>query len=146
MAFGFGAGFLPKAPGTAGTLLAVPLAYLISQAPDIVQAVILAALFALGCRVCQTAADWLGEKDPGAVVWDEIVGYCAAMAFLPFTLQTVAVSFVLFRLADIFKPWPISWLEKQVKGGIGIMLDDFMAGALTNIVIHGLIFAQILII
>ena len=101
-------------------------------------------LFILGCVVCQMAADWLEEQDPGAVVWDEVVGYCVAMAFLPATLTTVVVAFILFRLADIVKPWPISWFERRIAGGTGIMVDDLLAGVLTNIVIHGMIYVGIL--
>ena len=144
IAFGFGTGFVPKAPGTAGTLLGIPLVIMISQTSIVLQVVILVVLFVLGCMVCQMAADWLGEQDPGAVVWDEVVGYCVAMAFLPATLTTVVVAFILFRLADIVKPWPISWFERRIAGGTGIMLDDLLAGVLTNIVIHGMIYVGIL--
>lgn len=140
VAFGFGSGFVPKAPGTAGTLVAIPLVFLIAQLPVFLQIAVWVGIFVVGCFVCQIAADWLGESDPGAIVWDEIVGYCFAMALLPLSLQTVVVTFVLFRLADILKPWPISWLEKRVQGGLGIMLDDLIAGLLVNIVAHILIF------
>lgn len=144
IAFGFGTGFVPKAPGTAGTLLGIPLAIMISQTSVVLQVVILVVLFVLGCVVCQMAADWLGEQDPGAVVWDEVVGYCVAIAFLPTTLTTVVAAFMLFRLADIVKPWPISWIERRIAGGTGIMVDDLLAGVLTNIVIHSMIFIGIL--
>lgn len=140
IAVGFGAGFFPKAPGTAGTLVAIPLILLIARLPEFLQISVLAALFVLGCFVCHRAADLLGESDPGSVVWDEIVGYCFAMALLPVSLQTVIVTFILFRLADIFKPWPISWIDKRMRGGLGIMLDDLLAGILVNIVAHALIF------
>lgn len=144
IAFGFGAGFVPKAPGTAGTLAAIPLVFLIARLPLPLQFLVWISFFVLGCIVCQRAADWLNEQDPGAIVWDEVVGYCFAMALLPLSLQTVVITFVLFRLADIFKPWPISWVEKRVKGGLGIMLDDLLAGLLVNIVAHGLVFFQLI--
>ncbi len=139
-AFGLGTGYVPKAPGTAGTLAAVPLVVFIVQVHAALQLVIWVTLFALGCWMCQIAADWLEERDPGAIVWDEIVGFCIAMAFVPVTLTTLAVGFVLFRFADIFKPWPISWLEKRVAGGLGIMLDDFLAGVMTNVILQFLIY------
>ena len=142
VAFGFGSGFVPKAPGTAGTLVAIPLVILIAQLPLFLQIAVWVGTFFVGCFVCQIAADWLDESDPGAIVWDEIVGYCFAMALLPLSLQTVVVTFILFRLADILKPWPISWVEKRVRGGLGIMLDDLLAGLLVNIVAHVLIFYQ----
>ncbi len=140
IALGFGAGLVRKGPGTVGTLAAVPLVLLIDLMPLPVQITVWMVIFFGGCIVCQLAADWLDDADPGAIVWDEIAGYCLAMAFLPVTLHTLVLAFILFRLLDIFKPWPIRWVEKRVGGGFGIMLDDALAGVATNLLLHGLIF------
>ena len=78
------------------------------------------------------------------MVWDEITGYCIAMVFIPATWTLMILAFVIFRLLDIFKPWPISLAEKKVSGGIGIMLDDLIAAVLTNFVLHILIAADVL--
>ncbi len=145
IAFGLGAGLVPKAPGTVGTVSAIPLIILLSQLPIGLQLVLWMAFFLLGCKICQMAADWLDEPDPAAVVWDEVTGFCIAMAFVPVTWLTLAVAFVLFRLADIFKPWPISWFDRRVIGGLGIMLDDVVAGIMTAIVVHVMIDAQLLV-
>ena len=145
-AFGLGAGFVPRAPGTAGTLLGIPLVLLIDKVPVLWQVSIWIVLFVVGCVICQQAANWLGEQDPSAIVWDEIAGYCIAMAFVPVTPITIVAAFVLFRWLDIIKPWPISWIEKRTSGGFGIMLDDMLAGILTCGVIHVLITFRILII
>ena len=145
IAFGLGTGLVPRAPGTVGTLLGIPLVIVIGQVPGALwQLVILAALFVFGCRVCQHAANWLDKKDPGAIVFDEVVGYCVAMALVPITPATLIVAFVLFRIADIFKPWPISWIDRKLSGGIGIMADDLVAGILVNLVIHVLIYIRFL--
>ncbi len=145
LAFGLGTGLVPRAPGTAGTLLGIPLVLMIDKVAVLWQVSIWILLFIVGCSICQHAANWLGEQDPGAVVWDEIVGYCIAMAFVPITPVTIVAAFVLFRWADIFKPWPISWIEKRTSGGLGIMLDDIAAGIITCCVIHALIKFQILL-
>ena len=145
IAFGLGTGLVPRAPGTVGTLLGIPLVIVIGQVPGAAwQLVILVALFVFGCQVCQHAANWLDKKDPGAIVFDEIVGYCVAMALVPITPATMIVAFVLFRIADIFKPWPIAWIDRKVGGGIGIMADDLVAGILVNLVIHVLIYVHFL--
>jgi phosphatidylglycerophosphatase A len=141
---GFGTGFVPKVPGTAGTLVAVPIVLLIQSFPTPVHLTILVLMFVLGCIVCQFTALALNQKDPGAVVWDEITGFCIAMAFIPATWTLMILAFVIFRLLDIFKPWPISLAEKKVAGGIGIMLDDLIAGVLTNLFLQVLIAANVL--
>jgi phosphatidylglycerophosphatase A len=88
--------------------------------------VVLAAI--IGISICGVAAERLGVHDHGGIVWDEFVGLWIAMAFLPPTYVSLALGFVLFRLFDIIKPWPISWLDKHVGGGLGIMIDDVVAG------------------
>ncbi|MEW8001788.1 MAG: phosphatidylglycerophosphatase A [Candidatus Thiodiazotropha sp.] len=128
LAFGFGSGLLPKAPGTYGTLVGVPL-YLLMQPLPLLSYILLVALgFVAGLWLCQRAAEDLGVHDHSGIVWDEIVGYLAAMAFAPPGWIWIVIGFLLFRLFDIFKPWPIRWIDRRVKGGLGIMLDDLAAG------------------
>lgn len=128
LAFGFGSGLSPKAPGTMGTLVAIPLWLLLAQLsqPTYVALIFLAAL--AGLFICGRAADKIGVHDHGGIVWDEFVGYWITMAFLPAGYVSVVLGFVLFRLFDILKPWPINWFDKKVSGGLGIMLDDIIAG------------------
>ena len=134
-----GFGNVPKAPGTLATFLAIPLAIAFAHLTEIFQLALITVFFLLGCIICHHAAIRIGTHDPACIVWDEIVGYCIAMAFLPLTLATIATTFILFRLADIFKPWPISWIEKRIPGGAGIMLDDALAGLATNLVVQLLV-------
>ena len=139
IAVGFGVGLVPKAPGTAGTLLGVPIVLIIQPFPAWLETIVLAFMLIFGCYICKAAVESMSEEDPGIVVWDEITGYCFAMAFVPVSIVTVCLAFVLFRVLDILKPWPISTLERQVSGGIGIMLDDVAAGIITSVAIHVLI-------
>jgi len=138
LAFGFGSGLAPKAPGTAGTLAAIPFFFMLSLLPyDIYLGLCLLA-FVVGIPICDASAKKLGVKDHPGIVWDEFVGFWVTMAFVPAlfstgfsTLETgiyVAGGFVLFRLFDIAKPWPISWVDRHISGGSGIMLDDLLAG------------------
>jgi phosphatidylglycerophosphatase A len=128
LALGFGSGLLPFAPGTAGTVAAIPV-YLLLQplaAPFYLAIVVLLAL--AGIAICGQAASRLGVHDHPGIVWDEIVGYLVTMAFAPPGWLWIGLGFVLFRLFDIVKPWPIKWCDRQVGGGLGIMLDDLLAG------------------
>jgi phosphatidylglycerophosphatase A len=128
LALGFGSGLSPKAPGTFGTLAAVPLVVLLLWAGNIYLLAFVIAGSVLGVYLCgQTARD-IGEHDHGAIVWDEIIGYGITMLWAPLHWQTLLLGFVLFRLFDIVKPWPISWFDKNVHDGTGIMLDDIVAG------------------
>lgn len=128
LAFGFGSGLAPVAPGTAGTLAAVPLYLLVRELPLEAYLALVALLFLLGVPACDHAARRLGVHDHPAIVWDEIVGYLAAMICAPTGMVWPAAGFALFRFFDILKPWPISWCDRRVHGGIGIMLDDLLAG------------------
>ena len=128
LAFGFGSGLSPKAPGTMGTIAAIPFWLLLVQLPQIPYIFSVATAALIGISICGVAADRLGVHDHGGIVWDEFVGLWIAMAFLPPTYVSLALGFVLFRLFDIIKPWPISWLDKHVGGGLGIMIDDVVAG------------------
>lgn len=128
LAFGFGSGLFPKAPGTAGTLVAVPLAFILRDLDLPVFLALTAVLFIVGVWLCGRTADDLGVHDHSGIVWDEIVGYLVTVAWVPREGLWLVAGFVLFRLFDIWKPWPISTLDRRVKGGFGIMLDDLLAG------------------
>ncbi len=128
LALGFGSGLAAKAPGTFGTLAAIPVFFLLSLLP-LSGYLIVTAIFSLaGIYICDKAAKDAGVHDHGAIVWDEIVGFLITMILVPITWQSVVVGFILFRLFDIFKPWPISFIDKKCHGGLGIMLDDILAG------------------
>lgn len=134
--FGFGTGLMPKAPGTFGTLPAIVLVWLF--APLDVAAYMGVVVFAaiIGIYLCGATAKAMGEHDAPAIVWDEIAGYMIAMIAVPVSWQALLLAFVLFRIFDIIKPWPISWLDKKVEGGLGIMLDDIVAGFITLVLMH----------
>lgn len=144
LAFGFGSGLSPKAPGTVGTVAAIPIWLLLSQLSQPVYIVIILASAVVGIAICGRAAERLGVHDHGGIVWDEFVGLWITMAFLPSNYVTLLIGFLLFRLFDIVKPWPISLLDKKVSGGLGIMLDDIAAGIAAGIC-GWLIFNQVLV-
>lgn len=128
LAFGLGSGLAPKAPGTFGTLAAVPFLLLLSRLPLEFYLLVVALCFALGIWICgRTSAD-LGVHDHGGIVWDEFVGLWISFIAVPISWQSLLLGFILFRLFDILKPWPIGWLDRRVSGGLGIMLDDVLAG------------------
>ncbi len=134
LAFGFGSGLAPKAPGTAGTLVAVPFYLALAPLGPWPYLVALLLISLLGVHLCGYAADALGVHDHGGIVWDEIAG--CLLCYAPLLLLStswplwlsLAVGFGLFRLFDILKPWPIGWLDRRVGGGAGIMVDDLVAG------------------
>lgn len=142
VALGFGAGLMPRAPGTAGAVLGVGLAWLLAALPAGLSAALLALAFGLGVHCGSHAMRRLGLKDPGAVVWDEVVGMAVTLWALPPGLVTYALGFVLFRFFDIFKPWPIRTLDRNVHGGFGIMLDDLVAGVLAGICLQAFLAAR----
>ena len=129
LSLGLGSGLAPKAPGTFGTLMAVPI-YLLLLEPlsDAVYLAALIALTGLGVFLCGQTAKALGVHDHPAIVWDEFAGFWLAAYLLPEGWWWLVAAFVLFRVFDIVKPWPISWLDKRMKGGFGIMIDDIVAG------------------
>lgn len=127
-AVGFGSGLASKAPGTFGTLAAVPIYYLLSFLAIEVYIAVLFVSSLLGFWICHITSRDMGVHDHKAIVWDEFVGYWITMVMVPFSVQWAIVGFVLFRLFDILKPFPISWLDKKVDGGLGIMIDDIVAG------------------
>jgi phosphatidylglycerophosphatase A len=138
LAFGFGAGLAPKAPGTVGTLVALVIYLLLPDMSPLIYAGFVLACFLIGIWLCGKTATDLGVHDHGGIVWDEFVGYWITMFMAPAGLLWVIVGFVLFRVLDIFKPWPIKWADKQLQGGMGIMLDDVLAGIMAALCIQAL--------
>lgn len=132
-ACGFGSGLSPIAPGTAGTVAAIPMAWVLKGLPLPAYLVIVVVALVFGIYACTTAGRMLGNKDPGVIVWDEIVGFWIAVAFVPMTWPWWLAAFFVFRLFDILKPWPVSWADRRLQGGLGIMLDDVIAGAYTAV-------------
>lgn len=128
LAFGCGSGLSPKAPGTFGTLAAIPF-YLLMQGLPLwgYLGVVLVATLA-GFWFCDRTSKDLGVHDHPAIVWDEFCGFWITMIAAPTGWLWVVAGFVLFRIFDIWKPWPIGWLDKKVHGGFGIMVDDLLAG------------------
>ncbi len=142
LAFGFGSGLSPKAPGTMGSLLALPLFFLLTLLPLWAYWAVLVLATVAGIWLCGRAAQLLGVHDHAGIVWDEFVGqWLALTVLLPVaawswsTVAWVALGFGLFRLFDILKPWPISWCDEHVHGGFGIMIDDILAGILAGLVL-----------
>ncbi|WP_417226548.1 phosphatidylglycerophosphatase A [Amphritea sp.] len=136
LAFGLGSGASPWAPGTAGTIAAIPLFLLIQPLSLFWYAVVLLVTFVVGIYLCGKTSEDMGVHDHGGIVWDEFVGYWITMFAAPPGWLWIVIGFVLFRLFDILKPWPISWADKQVAGGMGIMLDDVLAGVMALVVLQ----------
>lgn len=143
LAFGFGSGVSPWAPGTMGTIVAIPIFLLIAWMPLLAYSIIVLILFTVGIWLCEITSKDLGVHDHSGIVWDEIVGYLITMFAVPAHLTWIVAGFILFRIFDIWKPWPIGLIDKQVKGGLGIMLDDVLAGVFALIVIHIMMFLMI---
>lgn len=141
IAFGAGAGLVPRAPGTAGTAAAIPIYLAIATAPPAVYAFVVAFVLAAGVWACGRTARDLGVHDHPGIVLDEIAGFLVTMTALPFDWTWVIAGFVTFRVFDIAKPWPISTVDRGVHGGLGIMLDDVLAGVFACIVLHAVRYA-----
>jgi len=139
IAFGFGSGLAPKAPGTVGTLLGLPLFWLIAAAsPDLpIRIALLLATSLLGTWACGRTGRALGVADHGGMVWDEIVAFALVLLFTPASWQGIALAFALFRLFDILKPWPIRLADQHLKNGFGVMFDDLLAAGYAIAVIKG---------
>jgi len=128
LAYGFGSGLSPWAPGTAGTAVAVGIYLLLPTMHWSLYLGFILVTFLVGIWLCGTTSKAAGVHDPGGIVWDEFVGYWLTMFMAPAGWQWIVGGFVLFRLLDILKPWPIKWADTKVEGGLGIMLDDVIAG------------------
>ncbi len=127
LAFGFGAGLMPKAPGTWGTLAALPIFALAQFGGTMAVLAAAAVFFVVGVWAAEVAGHALGVADHGGIVIDEIAAFLLVLAFTPSTIAWWFTAFLLFRAFDIFKPWPINWADRHIKGGLGVMIDDIFA-------------------
>jgi phosphatidylglycerophosphatase A len=139
LSLGMGAGLAKKAPGTFGTLLAFPLYYFIQYDSYEVQWMVIAVLFVLGVYTCDVTGKALGVSDHGSIVWDEIVAMMLVLTVSPAQWQWHVFAFLLFRLFDIWKPFPIRQFDMHLKGGLGVMFDDLLAALYAIAVIQGVI-------
>lgn len=128
IATGFGSGLVPFAPGTAGSLAALLPWLALRELPLPAYLAVLLFAFVVGVWACDWTIRRLGVEDPGLVVWDEFVGIWITLAALPDHWVYVVAGFALFRLFDIAKPWPVGWADRRIKGGLGTMVDDCLAG------------------
>ncbi|SDK19419.1 phosphatidylglycerophosphatase [Methylophilus rhizosphaerae] len=136
LSLGLGSGLSPKAPGTAGTLLGFPLFWMLMDLPPWQQGLSLLLLFMLGVWCCGFTGRALGVSDHGAIVWDEIVAMAGVLITVPSTWGWGVAAFALFRLFDIWKPFPIRWADRHIKGGLGVMLDDVLAAIMAIVVLQ----------
>jgi len=139
LALGFGSGLPPKAPGTFGTIVGLPLYYLIAQYSLNTQLIIISACFIIGIYLCDVAGNNLGVSDHGSIVWDEIVAMMLVLTITPMHWLWWLVAFILFRLFDIWKPFPIKQCDAKLKGGFGVMFDDVLAAVYAMIAIKALL-------
>ncbi len=140
LATGFYVGNIPLAPGTFGSLIGLALCFLLAgiQLPP---AIVLAVLFiGFAVWIAHAAEKTLKKKDPGCIVIDEVCGMVVTLIGLPFNLTTAAIGFIIFRILDILKPFPIRTLDKRLAGGIGIVADDVVAGIFANIFLRILLY------
>lgn len=136
LSLGLGSGLSPKAPGTVGTLLGFPLFWLLMSLPQSQQWLSLVLLFVLGIWCCEFTGRALGVSDHGAIVWDEIVAMVGVLVTVPPGWGWGIAAFVLFRLFDIWKPFPVRWADRHIKGGLGVMLDDVLAAMMAIVVLQ----------
>jgi phosphatidylglycerophosphatase A len=136
LATGFGVGYSPIAPGTLGTLLAIPVYYFLSNISSPIYEITLIGFFFLSVWISENAEIFFGKKDDQRIVIDEMMGFLITMLWVPKTMRFIIIGFFLFRFFDILKPFPIRNLEKRFKGGFGVVLDDVMAGVYANIVLQ----------
>ncbi len=135
-ATGFGVGYSPIAPGTLGTLIAIPVYYFLSEIPSPLYEITLIGFFFLSVWIAENAETFFGKKDDPRIVIDEVIGFLITMLWIPKTTRFIIIGFFLSRFFDILKPFPIRRLERRLKGGFGVVLDDVMAGVYANIVLH----------
>ncbi len=136
LSLGFGSGLAPVAPGTWGTLMAMPLYWMAHSLPSSLYLMLVLGMVVLGVLLCGYTSRALGVHDHGGIVWDEMTGYFVTMIAAPPGWGWMVAGFLLFRLFDIWKPWPIGWLDRRLTGGLGIMMDDLLAGLYALLVIQ----------
>ncbi|MCP2232298.1 phosphatidylglycerophosphatase A [Erwinia aphidicola] len=138
LATGFGSGLSPWMPGTVGSVAAIPLWYLMSFLPQDLYSLAVLLGICIGVYLCHRTAKDMGVHDHGSIVWDEFIGMWITLMAIPVnSWQWVLAGFVVFRVLDIWKPWPIRWFDRNVHGGMGIMVDDIIAGVISA----GILFA-----
>ncbi|MDH3879660.1 MAG: phosphatidylglycerophosphatase A [Desulfobacterales bacterium] len=140
VATGFFIGTVPFAPGTFGTLIGLPVCFLLSRLNFLQSVICILVFIPFAIWIASAAEKILRQKDPGQIVIDEIVGLIITFVGLPFNLKTVLAGFIIFRVLDILKPFPIRTLEKRVGGGSGVVLDDVLAGVYGNLILRLVIF------
>jgi phosphatidylglycerophosphatase A len=145
VAFGFGSGLSPVAPGTAGTLIGIPVVIFFQFLPTVVALLGALSIVLLSMWLAGVVTRQVGIEDHPSIVIDEIAGYVLAMTMIPLTWWTVISGFLIFRLFDIYKPPPIGWLDRNCTGGFGITADDVVAGIYANLTLHGLVYCVNLI-
>ncbi len=131
-----GLGYAPLAPGTFGTLAGIPAFYYLSRFPWPLQLLTLTAILFLSFWICDVAGKYYGEADDGRIVIDELIGYLITTAFLPFSWSVAILGFIFFRIFDIVKPPPANWVDREMKNGFGVTLDDVMAGIYAAILLR----------
>ena len=136
LSFGLGLGLSPIAPGTFGTLAALPVYWLIRDIGLSEYLMITVVMFAIGIYLCEKTSSSLAIGDHSGIVFDEIVGLLVALMAIPFSFSNLLLGFVVFRFFDALKPWPIRVLDRRVHGGLGIMLDDLAAGLMANLAVR----------
>ncbi len=136
IAFGFGSGLLPRAPGTWGTLAAIPIYWFIAQYSNFFYLCFSLIAFLLGVWASNKVCRELGIHDYSGIVWDEVVGFLLTMFMAPKGVLWIIIGFFLFRFFDIWKPQPIRLIDKRVKGGLGVMLDDVLAAIPAGVILH----------
>ena len=137
-ALGFGSGLAAKAPGTCGTLVAIPLFWALTFTPVPIHFITITSLFLIGIAICEQTSKALGASDHSSIVWDEIIAFMLVLEFTPRTWQWWVIAFVLFRLFDIWKPFPIRQCDASLKGGFGVMFDDVLAAVYAIACLKGL--------
>jgi len=136
LATGFNIGNIPLAPGTFGSVLGLGLCFVLAGLKLPLAVVCIGLFIALAVRIAAEAEKLLKQKDPGCIVIDEIAGMAVTLVGLPFNLTTVLIGFIIFRILDISKPFPIRALDKRVSGGVGIVIDDVVAGIFANLLLR----------
>jgi phosphatidylglycerophosphatase A len=131
-----GLGFLPKAPGTFGTLGAIPLLLLLERLPPTRFMLAVVIFIGLAIFISELYQAPLGSHDSQQIVIDEVAGFLVTMMWIPLSVVSLVFGFVLFRALDIFKPYPISVIDRRIKGGLGVVTDDLAAGLVANIVLQ----------
>ncbi|MCW7549643.1 MULTISPECIES: phosphatidylglycerophosphatase A [Photorhabdus] len=145
LATGFGSGLSPVVPGTMGSAAAIPFWLLLIQLPEWICWLVIIIGFFCGIVICQRTSDDMKVHDHGSIVWDEFIGMWITLMAIPVVnWQWVLTGFIVFRILDMWKPWPIRWFDRYVHGGLGIMLDDIIAGVFSFVIVWLLAFYQVL--